>query len=217
MSASTKHVGGDFGETEGSSIFQSTRGKARRFLVPLLLAVGLSGGALALYHRPSGRGFWAGTNLGRLSLHVQVERLLVWGHRTAALVLVLVAAVWVYWKWRRYGWNGTIGPVGWFVVGLSATLTAFLVPWEQFLPWSDVVTVAQLEPTRLGEAEGPFPELIGLRSHYPKGIADLAWPEALRSRRGSVLAWVHVLVGPLGALAALFVRRMNRVRHGKDT
>jgi hypothetical protein len=217
MSALGKHEGSDFGEAEGSSIFQPSRGKARRFLVPLLFAVGLSGGALALYHRPSGRGFWAGTNSDRLSLHVQVERLLVWGHRAAALILVLVAALWVYRKWRRYGWQGTIGPVGWLVVALSATMTAFFVPWEQFLPWSDVVTVAQLEPTRLGEAEGPFPELIALRSHYPNGAADLAWPEALRSRRGSVLAWVHVLVGPLGALAALFVRRMNRVRHGKDT
>lgn len=197
--------------------FALGRGPRRRALVFLLFAVGLTGAALALYHRPSGRGFWAGTHPGRLPFHVQLERVLVWGHRATACVLVLLALAWVYRRCRRGGWSGTVGPVGWTAVALSAMLTAFFVPWEQFLPWSDVVTVSSLEPTRLGEAEGPFPELIGLRAHYPEGAADTAWPLHLRSRRGLVLAWVHVLVGPLGALAALFVRRMNRSRNSKDT
>jgi hypothetical protein len=217
MSALPKLGGSDLGDFEGSSVFHPVRKGVRRFLVPLLFAVGLTGGALALYHRPSGRGFWAGTHPSRLALHVQAERFLVWGHRVAALVLLLAAAAWVYRRGRQRGWSRTIGPIGWFAVALSATLTAFFVPWEQFLPWSDVVTVAQLEPTSLGESEGPFVELIALRAHYPDSASDLAWPVALRSRRGLVLAWVHVLVGPLGALAALFVRRMNRIRNSKDT
>lgn len=215
----------EFAEPTGTDVSEVERSWAttaqpavgpRRSLFAVLVAVGVTGGALALYHRPSGRGFWAGTHPGRLGIHVQLERLLAWGHRAAALILVLVAAIWIYRKWRRRGWAGSVGAMGWAAVVLSSTVTAFFVPWEQFLPWSDVVTVAHLEPTRLGEGEGPFPELMALRAHYPKGAADLAWPSSLRSRRGSVLAWVHVLVGPLGALAALFVRRMNRVRQSKD-
>lgn len=202
-------------EGEGSESERSPAGPVRR-LVLLMIAVGVTGGALALYHRPSGRGFWAGTHPARLGMHVQLERVLAWGHRAGATLLLLGTAIWVYRVWRREGPSRSLGALGWAVIALAATITSLLVPWQNFLPWSDVATVTDLEPARLGDAEGPFPELTAVRAHYPIGAADGAWPQSLRSRRASVLAWVHVLIGPLGALAALFVRRVSRVRYTKD-
>lgn len=192
------------------------RSRPVRWLVLLMTAVGVTGGALALYHRPSGRGFLAGTHPARLGMHVQLESVLAWGHRAGAMLLVVGAGLWVYGTWRREGSSRSLGPLGWALVAVAATVTSFLVPWHQFLPWSDVATINDLEPARLGDGEGPFPELTAVRAHYPLGAADQAWPAGLRSRRAGVLAWVHVLVGPLGALAALFVRRVSRVRYNKD-
>ena len=208
-------LGVDPSDVEGSTTERPATGPVR-WLVLLMTGVGVTGGALALYHRPSGRGFWAGTHAARLGVHVQLERVLAWGHRVGAALLLLGTALWLYRTWRREGSSRSLGPMGWALVALAATLTALLVPWHQFLPWSDVATINDLEPARLGDDEGPFPELTAVRAHYPVGAADLAWPPNLRSRRAGVLAWVHVLVGPLGALAALFVRRVSRVRYSKD-
>lgn len=209
-------LGVDPSDVEGTDVRRSPAGPVR-WLVLLTIAVGVTGGALALYHRPSGRGFWAGTHPARLGLHVQLERVLAWGHAIGAALLLSGTAIWVYRTWSREGPSRSLGAMGWAVIALAATITSLLVPWKTFLPWSDVATVSDLEPARLSDGEGPFPELTAVRAHYPVGAADPAWPQSLRSRRASVLAWVHVLIGPLGALAALFVRRVSRVRYSKDT
>ncbi len=180
--------------------------------VGFALALAVTGGVLAVYHRPGGRGFFAGTHPARTGLHVAIERLFVWGHRAAAGALVLALALWAWRSWQRRRWQPTTLPWGWAGVVTVALSTAFVVPWEAYLPWADAAAVTDLAPTRLSETEGPFSELVGLRAHYPHGVDDPAWPAELRSRRRVVLAWVHVLAGPLGLLAALFVSRVYRAR-----
>lgn len=182
----------------------------------LLIGLGITGGALALYHRPGGRGFWAGTHPGRLGVHVELERLLAWGHRGLALALAFVLCLWLWRAFRGQGREPLVLPLGWSAVALAAFVSAFLVPWETYLPWAEASAVTDLPATRQNEGEGPFPELIGLRGHYPVSAGDAAWPPGLRSRRGLVLAWVHVLIGPLGMLAALFASRVQRSRQPRD-
>lgn len=183
-----------------------------RWLPSLAALLILTGGALAVYHRPGGRGFWAGTHPGRLGLHVAAEHALAWGHRAAGLAMAAVILRWAFVAWRRKAGNGA-ATLGWVALLGAVLVSGFLAPWERYLPWSDAVTVNDLAPTRLSESEGPFPELVGVRGRYPLEANDPAWPVESRSRRGPVFAWLHVLVGPLGALAALFVRQVHRSRH----
>jgi len=185
--------------------------------IVLLSALAASGAVLAFYHRPGGRGFWAGTHPGRLALHVEFERMMAWGHRAFAFA---VAGALVLWLWRSGSAQRrepSVAAVGWLIVTLAALAAAFAVPWESYLPWADAATLTDLPSTRQSDSEGPFPELIALRAHYPHGAADPAWPKPLQSRRALVLAWAHVLLGPLGLLAALFGSRIHRFRQSKES
>ncbi len=182
----------------------------------LIIMLSLTGGGLALYHRPGGRGFWAGTHPERIGFHITLEHVLAWSHRLIALVALVSVSLWAWQAWRRRQTQPPILPIGWALLLAVALATSFLVPWQDYLPWSQAVRTADLTPTRQGDREGPFQELIGLRAVYPADTGDGAWPTHLSSQRGSVLAWVHALIGPIGMLAALVVQRVHRVRQPRE-
>lgn len=142
--------------------------------------------------------------------------MVAWAHCGFAFAVAAVLVLWLWSSGRAQRREPFIMACAWLVVTLAALAAAYAVPWEAYLPWADAATMSDLPPTRQSDNEGPFPELMGLRAHYPQGAADPAWPQPLRSRRSLVLAWVHVLLGPLGLLGALFASRIHRSRQGKD-
>ena len=175
--------------------------------IALASALVATGVAVGLYHRPSGNGFWAGTHPARTGLHVALASALAGAHCALAAAMVVTLALWFWRHGRQSGHDVRPLPWGWLCAVLGALITAFAVPWESYLPWSDAATVTELVPTQQSETEGPFPELIALRARYPNRDQDPAWPPHLRSQRGVVLAWVHMLIAPVALLGALFANR----------
>lgn len=179
-------------------------------LVALVVVCVISGALAPIYVRPSGRYFRA--DLTHIEFDVWLSWVIGIVHRITAYAAALTGVALVALRASRARTFGRpallVGAVTLAVLFFS---TGHMVPWERFVPWSNLVGRNMAKPITLAAHEGPFAELVGVNVRY-----DDAYFTAFGRRFGVKAAvrvyYAHLLFLPGFTVAAWALRKRHMRR-----